>query len=66
MDLIPGNQDGAEVFKMVKDLKVVFGKGQGSKPVPKALRGVPQYGKISQYFGSYHIKKTLMSATRST
>jgi hypothetical protein len=35
----PGNRDGAEVFKMVKDLKVVFGKGQGSKPVPKDASG---------------------------
>jgi hypothetical protein len=35
----PGNRDGAEVFKMVKDLKVVFGKGQGSEPVPKDASG---------------------------
>jgi inhibitor of KinA sporulation pathway (predicted exonuclease) len=31
----PGNRDGAEVFKMVKDWKVVFGKGQGSVLIPK-------------------------------
>jgi hypothetical protein len=35
----PGNRDGAEVFKMVKDLKVVFEKGQGSEPVPKYASG---------------------------
>jgi hypothetical protein len=35
----PGNRDGEEVFKMVKDLKVVFGKGQGSEPVPKDASG---------------------------
>jgi hypothetical protein len=34
-----GNRDGAEVFKMVKDLKVVFGKGQGSEHVPKDTSG---------------------------
>jgi hypothetical protein len=35
----PGNRDGAEVFKMVKDLKVVFGKGQSSEPVLKDASG---------------------------
>jgi hypothetical protein len=35
----PGNQDGTEVFKIVKDLKVVFGKGQDSEPVPKDASG---------------------------
>jgi hypothetical protein len=34
-----GNRDGAEVFKMVKDLKVVFEKGQGSEPVSKDASG---------------------------
>jgi hypothetical protein len=43
----PGNRDGAEVFKMVKDLKVVFGKGQGSEPISKDASGAPQCGKRS-------------------
>jgi hypothetical protein len=34
-----GNRDGANVFKMVNDLKVVFVKGQGSEPVPKDALG---------------------------
>jgi hypothetical protein len=62
----PDNRDGAEVFKMVKDLKVVFGQGQGSEPIPKDASGRAQCEKRSQYFGSYHIGKTLRSATRST
>jgi cobyrinic acid a,c-diamide synthase len=38
----PSNRDGEEIFKMVKDLKVVFGKEQGSEPVLKdALGGAP-------------------------
>jgi hypothetical protein len=35
----PGNRDGAEVFKMVKDLKVVFRKGQDSEPISKDASG---------------------------
>jgi hypothetical protein len=35
----PSNRDGEEVFKMVKDLKVVFGKGQGSEPISKDASG---------------------------
>jgi len=30
----PCNRTGEDVFEMVKDVKVVFGKGQGSQPVP--------------------------------
>jgi hypothetical protein len=30
----PVTRTGAEVFDMVKDLKVIFGKGHGSQPVP--------------------------------
>ena len=30
----PVTRTGAEVFGMVKDLKVIFGKGPGSQPVP--------------------------------
>ena len=35
----PGNRDGVEVFKIVKDLKVVFGNGQGNEPVLKDASG---------------------------
>ena len=31
----PHNQTGDDILKMVKDMKVVFGKGQGSELVPK-------------------------------
>jgi hypothetical protein len=47
----PGKRDGAEVFKMVKDLKVVFGKGQGSEPVPKDASGcAPMWKKKSIFW----------------
>ena len=62
----PINRDGAKVFKMVKDLNVVFGKGQGSEPILKDALGRAPVRKRSQYFGSYHIGKTLRSTTRST
>jgi hypothetical protein len=32
--LKPVTRTGAEVFDMVKDLKVIFGKDPGSQPVP--------------------------------
>jgi len=45
------NRDGAKVFKMVKDLKVVFGKGQGSEPVPKDASGrAPMWKKKSIFW----------------
>jgi hypothetical protein len=47
----PGNRDGAEVFKMVKDLKVVFEKGQGNEPVPKDASGrAPMWKKKSIFW----------------
>ena len=47
----PGNRDGAEVFEMVKDLKVVFGKGEGSEPVPKDASGrAPMWKKKSIFW----------------
>jgi hypothetical protein len=30
----PVTRTGTEVFDMIKDLKVIFGKGPGSQPVP--------------------------------
>jgi hypothetical protein len=32
----PVTRTGAELFDMVKDLKVIFGKGPGSQPVPNS------------------------------
>jgi inhibitor of KinA sporulation pathway (predicted exonuclease) len=47
----PDNQDGAEVFKMVKDLKVVFEKGQGSEHVSKDASGrAPMWKKKSIFW----------------
>ena len=42
---------GADVFGMVKDLEVIFGKGPGSKPVPKDADGhAPMWKKISIFW----------------
>ena len=30
----PDNRSGEDVFNMVKDVQVVFGKGPGSQPIP--------------------------------
>jgi len=35
----PRNRTREDIFEMVKDVKVVFGKGQGSQPVPKDAAG---------------------------
>ena len=35
----PAERTGAEVFDMVKDLKVIFGKGPGGQSVPKGADG---------------------------
>ena len=31
----PVTRTGVDIYDMVKDLKVIFGKGPGSQPVPK-------------------------------
>jgi hypothetical protein len=42
----PRNRTREDVLDMVKDVKVVFGKGQGSEPVPKdALGHAPMWKK---------------------
>jgi hypothetical protein len=42
----PNNRSGEDVFNMVKDVKVVFGKGPGSQPVPNdANRHAPMWKK---------------------
>jgi hypothetical protein len=44
----PDNRTGEDVFEMVKDVKVVFEKGQGSEPVPKDASGhAPMWKKKS-------------------
>jgi hypothetical protein len=35
----PGNRSGKDVFNMVKDVQVVFGKGPDSQPVPNDANG---------------------------
>ena len=35
----PDPRTGDDVFGMVKDLNVIFGKGPGSRPVPKDADG---------------------------
>jgi hypothetical protein len=35
----PDNRTREDVFEMVKGVKVIFGKGQGSEPVPKDASG---------------------------
>jgi hypothetical protein len=42
---------GAEVFDMVKDLKVIFGKGPSSQPVPNgADKSAPMWKKKSIFW----------------
>ncbi|MCL8568105.1 DUF4218 domain-containing protein [Proteus mirabilis] len=47
----PVIRTGAEVFDMVKDLKVIFGKGPGSQPVPNGPdKRVPMWKKKSIFW----------------
>ena len=62
----PGKRDGAEVFEMVKDLKVVFGKGEGSEPVLKDASGRAPMWKKKSIFWKLPFGNTLRSATPST
>jgi hypothetical protein len=42
---------GEEIFEMVKDLRVVFGKGDGSEPVPHDANGcAPMWKKKSIFW----------------
>jgi hypothetical protein len=44
----PPHFKGEEIFGMVKDLRVVFGKGDGSEPVPHDANGrAPMWKKKS-------------------
>ena len=47
----PHNRIGEDVLAMVKDVKVVFGKGQGSESVPKDAKGhAPMWKKKSIFW----------------
>ena len=47
----PPTRTGADVFNMVKDLKVIFGKGPGSQPVPNgADKRAPMWKKKSIFW----------------
>jgi hypothetical protein len=47
----PDNRIGEDVFEMAKDVKVVFGKGQGSEPIPKDASGhAPMWKKKSIFW----------------
>jgi hypothetical protein len=50
---------GDDLFDMVRDLEVIFGKGPGGQSVPNdiATRHAPMW-KINLYFGSLSIGKT--------
>ena len=54
----PNNHSGEDVFNMVKDVKVVFGKAHGSEPVPNDVDDHAPMWKKSPYFGSYPIGKS--------
>ena len=54
----PTLRSGADVFDMVKDLKVIFGKGPGSLKVPNDANGHAPMWKKNLYFGSYPIGKS--------
>ncbi|XP_066335752.1 uncharacterized protein [Miscanthus floridulus] len=47
----PHNRTGEDVLAMVKDVKVVFGKGQGSESIPKDAKGhAPMWKKKSIFW----------------
>ena len=52
------NRSGEDVFNMVKDVQVVFGKGPSSQPVLNDANGHAPCGRRSPYFGSYPIGKS--------
>ena len=43
----PNNRSGEDVFNMVKDVQVVFGKGPGSQPVLNDANGHAPCGRRS-------------------
>jgi hypothetical protein len=51
----PAHRTGEDVFGMVNDLKVIFGKGPGSQSVPNDANGHVPCRRRNIYFGSYPI-----------
>jgi hypothetical protein len=51
----PKRHTGDAIFDMVKDLKVIFGKGPGSLSVPNDASGHAPMWKRNLYFGSLSI-----------
>ena len=45
----PAHRNGTRVFAMVKDMKVVLGKGPSSKPVPNEDDKAPMWKKKSLF-----------------
>jgi hypothetical protein len=56
----PTHFRGDEIFEMVKDLRVVFGKGDGSELFQMMLTGIHQCERRNLYFGCYLIGKALV------
>ena len=46
------HHSGNDIFEMVKDLEVVFGKGPGSQPVPSENGLAPIWKKKSIFWGA--------------
>ena len=46
----PTHRNGTCVFAMLKDLKIVFGKGHGSKPIPSEDGKAPMWKKKSLFW----------------
>ncbi|XP_037444808.1 uncharacterized protein LOC119313103, partial [Triticum dicoccoides] len=55
----PAERTGAEVFDMVKDLKVIFGKGPGGQSVPKGVDGHAAMWKKKSIFWELEYWKVL-------
>jgi len=61
----PMHCNGKHVFGMIKDLKVVFGKGPGSQLNPSENGKRDPSGR-SLYFGTYHIVNSYRYVTQLT
>ena len=55
----PAERTGAEIFDMVKDLKVIFGKGPGGQSVPKGADGHAAMWKKKSIFWELEYWKVL-------
>jgi hypothetical protein len=55
----PKLRTGDDLFDMVRDLEVIFGKGPGGQSVPNDIAtDTHPYGRRNLYFGSWSIGKT--------